>query len=40
MMDSRETRGANRRKLTAMDTDARKAVVNYFDNMLIRFDDG
>ena len=26
--------------LTAMDTNARKAVVNYFDNMLIRFDDG
>lgn len=26
--------------LTAMDTNARKAVVNYFDSMLIRFDDG
>lgn len=26
--------------LTAMDTNARKAVVGYFDNMLIRFDDG
>ena len=31
---------ATHKGLTAMDTDARKAVVNYFDNMLIRFDDG
>lgn len=31
---------ATHKGLTAMDTNARKAVVNYFDNMLIRFDDG
>lgn len=34
------TASATHKGLPAMDTSARKAVVHYFDQMLIRFDDG